>query len=54
MSKFVSKAVTTRGPKDEPYPAYTKRVARDEKRVEAKCAALDQFTGMFQPTRQAE
>jgi hypothetical protein len=39
-----SRAVTTRGPKDEPYPDFQKRVAEDSARVRAKCAALDQFT----------
>ncbi len=41
---LASSAVVTRGPKDEPYPDFQKRVARDNKRVKAKCDALDRFT----------
>ncbi len=41
---LASPAVVTRGPKDEPYPAFQKRVADDAKRVKAKCDALDKFT----------
>jgi hypothetical protein len=37
-------AVTTRGPKNEPYPDFMKRVAEDSRRVKAKCAALGMFT----------
>ena len=45
MSKsLASPAVVTRGPKNEPYPAFQKRVADDAKRVKAKCDALDKFT----------
>lgn len=41
---LASPAVVTRGPKDEPYPDFQKRVAEDAKRVKAKCDALDKFT----------
>jgi hypothetical protein len=36
--------VTTKGPKDEPYPDFQRRVAEDGRRVKDKCDALDQFT----------
>jgi hypothetical protein len=39
-----SAAVTTRGKKGESYDAFTKRVAEDQARVDAKLAALDKFT----------
>lgn len=39
-----SPAVVTRGPKDEPYSDFQKRVAEDSRRVAAKCEALDRFT----------
>ena len=35
--------VTTKGPKNEPYPDFQKRVAADYKRVKEKCDALDKF-----------
>lgn len=38
-----SPAVTSRGPKDEPYDEFTRRVAEDAKRVKAKCDALNEF-----------
>jgi len=41
---LASSAVVTRGPKEEPYSDYQKRVAEDAKRVKAKCDALDEFT----------
>jgi len=44
MKSLRSKAVTTRGPKNEPYPEFQKRVAADLVRVREKCAALDEFT----------
>lgn len=44
MASLASPAVVTSGPKDEPYPDFQKRVAEDEKRVKAKCAAIDKFT----------
>ena len=37
-------AITTRGPKGEPYPSFQKRVAEDARRVKTKCDTLDQFT----------
>jgi hypothetical protein len=44
MKSLRSPAVTTRGPKNEPYPDFQKRVAADYKRAQAKCDALNQFT----------
>lgn len=38
-----SAAVTTRGKPGEAYEEFTKRVAEDQARVDAKCAALDKF-----------
>lgn len=38
-----SAAVTTKGPEDEPYSDFQKRVREDAKRVKAKCDALDKF-----------
>lgn len=39
-----SEAVVTRGDPGETYEDFTKRVAEDQARVNAKCAALDKFT----------
>ena len=44
MKSLATPAVVSRGPKDEPYPAFQRRVAADAKRVKAKCDALDKFT----------
>jgi hypothetical protein len=35
--------VSTKGPKDEPYPEFQRRVAEDGRRVKEKCDALDQY-----------